>query len=45
MKLLHKLEELKAKGDKVDIIITADTIISLDGKEIVEKARDKEHAY
>ena len=45
MKLLHKLEEFKAKGDKVDIIITADTIISLDGKEIVEKARDKEHAY
>jgi predicted house-cleaning NTP pyrophosphatase (Maf/HAM1 superfamily) len=30
MKLLHKIEELKAKNEAVDIIITADTIISLD---------------
>ncbi len=37
MKLLHKLEEFKAKGEQVDIIITADTIISLDSKEIIEK--------
>lgn len=30
MKLKHKLEELKANNEQVDIIITADTIISLD---------------
>lgn len=30
MKLIHKLEEFKAKGEKCDVIITADTIISLD---------------
>ena len=42
---MHKLEEFKAKGEAVDIIITADTIISLGEKEIVEKPLDKEHAF
>jgi len=45
MKLLHKLEELKEKGDKADIVITADTIISINGQEIVEKPSDSEHAF
>ncbi len=45
MKLYHKLEEFKQKDEKADIIITADTIISLDGKQIVEKPNDKEHAF
>jgi hypothetical protein len=37
MKLLHKLEEFKQKNEKADIIITSDTIISLDNKTIIEK--------
>lgn len=45
MKLYNKLEEIKSKGEKVDIIITADTIMSLDDKEVVEKPESKEHAY
>lgn len=45
MKLIDKHEELKEKKEKVDIIITADTIISIDDKEIIEKPEDKEHAF
>ena len=45
MKMLDKIEEFKSKGQKADIIITADTIISMDDKQIIEKPTDKEHAY
>ena len=45
MKLIHKLEEFIALNKKVDIIITADTIISMDDKHIFEKPEDKDHAY
>ena len=44
MKLLDKLNEFNLKGEHADIIIVADTIISL-GSEIIEKPRDKEHAF
>lgn len=45
IKLIHKLEELKVRGDSVDIIVCADTIISIDGTKIIEKPSDKDHAY
>lgn len=45
MKLYNKIEEFKSKNDKVDIIITADTIISIFDKEVVEKPENKEHAF
>lgn len=45
MKFLNKLQELKSNNERADIIIAADTIISLDGREIVEKPLDKEHAF
>ncbi len=45
MKLLHKLEEFKQKNEKADIIITSDTIISLDNKTIIEKPQDKDDAF
>jgi septum formation protein len=44
-KLHHKLEEFRKEGRQVDIIITADTIMSLDEKKIIEKPEDKDHAY
>lgn len=45
MKLLHKIEEFKSANKEVDIIITADTIISLDETKVVEKPEDKDHAF
>ena len=45
MKLIDKHEELKANNVIADIIITADTIISIDDKEIIEKPEDKDHAF
>eukprot|EP00347_Sterkiella_histriomuscorum_P007345 403349306 len=54
MKFLNKLTEIKQKLEQsdntsvvefADIIIAADTIISLDGKQIVEKPLDKSHAF
>ena len=45
MKLYNKIEEIKSKGEKVDIFITADTIISIDEKIVVEKPENKEHAF
>ena len=45
MKLLDKIQEFNAKGEFADIIIVADTIISIADKEIIEKPRDKEHAF
>ncbi len=45
MKLVDKIQEFNAKGEFADIIIVADTIISIADKEIIEKPRDKEHAF
>ena len=45
MKLLDKIQEFNSKGEFADIIIVADTIISIADKEIIEKPRDKQHAY
>ena len=45
MKLLDKLNELTTKGEYADIIIVADTIISIEDKIILEKPRDQEHAF
>ena len=45
MKLLDKLNELSTKGEYADIIIVADTIISIEDKHIIEKPRDQEHAF
>ncbi len=45
MKLMDKLNEFNAKGEFADIIIVADTIISLNEKEIMEKPQDKQHAF
>jgi septum formation protein len=45
MKLLDKVQEFNAKGEFADIIIVADTIISIGDKEIIEKPRDKAHAF
>ena len=44
MKLYDKLDELKREGGKLyDIIITADTVCSLDGK-VIEKAESDQEA-
>ena len=45
MKLLDKLSEFSHKGEYADIIIVADTIISIEDKHIMEKPRDPEHAF
>ena len=45
MKLLDKLNEFSTKGEYADIIIVADTIISIEDKVILEKPRDQEHAF
>ena len=45
MKLVHKLAEFNAKKGKADIFIVADTIISIEDREILEKPTDKEHAF
>mmetsp|Transcript_15371 Transcript_15371/g.13429 ORF Transcript_15371/g.13429 Transcript_15371/m.13429 type:complete len:216 (+) Transcript_15371:15-662(+) len=42
-KLLNKIEELKSNGEKADIIIVGDTIISFEN-EIIEKAEDEADA-
>ncbi|CAI2380790.1 unnamed protein product [Moneuplotes crassus] len=43
-KLIDKIEEIKQKEEKVDIIIVGDTVISF-GDKIIEKAEDEEHAF
>ena len=45
MKMIHKIDEFKTNGEKADIIITADTIISMDDKEIIEKPENSEDAF
>jgi septum formation protein len=44
MKLYNKIEEFKQNKQEADIIITADTIISIDNK-VVEKPENREHAF
>ena len=47
-KIRDKIEELKSSADeaaKVDIVIAADTIISYDDSEVIEKASDEQHAF
>ncbi len=45
MKLRLKLEDLKEKQEKVDILITADSIATVDEREIIEKPESEEHAF
>ncbi|TNV75586.1 hypothetical protein FGO68_gene1096 [Halteria grandinella] len=45
MKLVHKLQEYNEKSLDASIFIVADTIISLNDSEILEKPQDKEHAF
>jgi predicted house-cleaning NTP pyrophosphatase (Maf/HAM1 superfamily) len=44
MKLQHKVDEIAGSTTQKTIVITGDTIISIDDKEILEKPRDKLHA-
>ena len=46
VKLDHKVEELLSEGkiDKKTIVISADTIISMNNTEVMEKPKDAEHA-
>eukprot|EP00349_Pseudokeronopsis_sp_Brazil_P007937 CAMPEP_0202959826 /NCGR_PEP_ID=MMETSP1396-20130829/4003_1 /ASSEMBLY_ACC=CAM_ASM_000872 /TAXON_ID= /ORGANISM="Pseudokeronopsis sp., Strain Brazil" /LENGTH=121 /DNA_ID=CAMNT_0049678623 /DNA_START=191 /DNA_END=556 /DNA_ORIENTATION=+ len=45
MKLKDKLAEMQKEGMECDILITADTICSIDDKDIFEKPKDREDAY
>ena len=52
MKLDKKVEEIGAESkegagnnDKRLIVIAADTIISIDDKDVMEKPRDEDHAF
>ena len=50
MKLKHKVESIKASmeakpSQPVDVVICADTIISLDDKIVLEKPENKDHAF
>ncbi len=47
-KLYDKVNELKGQTDqalKADIVIAADTIISFQDSEVIEKAENEEHAF
>jgi predicted house-cleaning NTP pyrophosphatase (Maf/HAM1 superfamily) len=44
-KLMDKFEELKNNNTDCDIIIAADTIISVNDKEVFEKPKDRDDAF
>ena len=44
-KLHHKLDELAQAGKAIDILITADSIISYNDQEVVEKPADEAEAF
>ena len=44
-KLYDKVNELKAAPEAVDILIAADTIISFEDREVIEKASDDQNAF